>query len=428
MAAEERRRSKVTRSTDADNGDDNGEYWTVVTGDGTKFVFGLNKLDGAADGVRTKSVWTVPVFGDDEGEPGHSSGSAFADRSKKQAWRWNLDYVEDTHGNAQSYWYEDETNNYDKLGDDDTGTSYIRGGYLKEIRYGQRADALFSATPAASHKVALSYAERCVASGTGCDSLTEDTRDNWPDVPFDRICKDGDKCPYLDSPSFFTRKRLTSVTTYAWDAAAATPAFSPVDTWELKHLYLDPGDTGDSTDQSLWLDQIKHIGKRGTDLALDPVKFSHVFLPNRVDSPSDDILSFERPRLKTVVSETGAQTVVDYLAADCVAGQTMPDPDENTKRCFPVYWSPYGQDEPILDWFQKYPVSAVRTTDPLGGSEAVQHTYQYSGGGAWHYNEDPLTPAKERTWSEWRGYEKVTHLTGPSNAPGPRRSPSTCAA
>ncbi|GAB7108578.1 RHS repeat-associated core domain-containing protein [Streptomyces phaeofaciens JCM 4814] len=407
--------SKVTRSTDADNGDDNGEYWTVVTGDGTKFVFGLNKLDGAADGVRTKSVWTVPVFGDDEGEPGHSSGSAFADRSKKQAWRWNLDYVEDTHGNAQSYWYEDETNNYDKLGDDDTGTSYIRGGYLKEIRYGQRADALFSATPAASHKVALSYAERCVASGTGCDSLTEDTRDNWPDVPFDRICKDGDKCPYLDSPSFFTRKRLTSVTTYAWDAAAATPAFSPVDTWELKHLYLDPGDTGDSTDQSLWLDQIKHIGKRGTDLALDPVKFSHVFLPNRVDSPSDDILSFERPRLKTVVSETGAQTVVDYLAADCVAGQTMPDPDENTKRCFPVYWSPYGQDEPILDWFQKYPVSAVRTTDPLGGSEAVQHTYQYSGGGAWHYNEDPLTPAKERTWSEWRGYEKVTHLTGPSN-------------
>ncbi|WP_405960541.1 RHS repeat-associated core domain-containing protein [Streptomyces sp. NBC_00024] len=406
--------SKVIHSTDAENGDDNGEYWTVVTGDGTKFVFGLNKLDGAADDARTKSVWTVPVFGDDEGEPGYSSGDAFADRAKQQAWRWNLDYVEDTHSNAQSYWYEDETNNYDKLGDDDTGTPYTRGGYLKEIRYGQRAGALFSASPAASHKVVLSYAERCLASGTGCDSLTKDTRDNWPDVPFDQVCKDGEKCPYLDSPSFFTRKRLTSVTTYAWEAAAATPAFAPVDTWELKHLYLDPGDTGDSTDQSLWLDQIKHIGKRGPDLDLDPVKFSHVFLPNRVDSPSDDILSFERPRLKTVVSETGAQTIVDYLAADCVAGQTMPKADENTKRCYPVYWSPYGQDNPILDWFHKYPVSGVRTTDPLGGSEAVQHTYQYSGGGAWHYNEDPLTPAKERTWSEWRGYQKVTHLTGPS--------------
>ncbi|MFD3843380.1 RHS repeat domain-containing protein [Streptomyces sp. NPDC058642] len=406
--------SKVTLDTGADNGDDNGEHWTVVTNDGTKYVFGLNKLPGASAGDRTKSVWTVPVFGDDDGEPGYSSGSSFSGRDKKQAWRWNLDYVEDTHGNASSYWYEDEINNYDKLGDDDTGTPYTRGGYLKEIRYGQRADALFSGAPAASHKITFSHAERCLASGTGCDSLTEDTRDNWPDVPFDRICKDGDKCPYLDSPTFFTRKRLTTVSTYAWDAAAATPAFAPVDTWELKHLYLDPGDTGDSTDQSLWLDEIKHTGKHGTDLSLDPVKFSHVFLPNRVDSPSDDILSFERPRLKTVVSETGAQTIVDYMPADCVAGQTMPKVDENTSRCYPVYWSPYGAEDPILDWFQKYPVSSVRTTDPYGGSEAVQHTYQYSGGGAWHYNEDPLTPAKERTWSQWRGYERVTHLTGPS--------------
>ncbi|MFD8592912.1 RHS repeat-associated core domain-containing protein [Streptomyces sp. NPDC059637] len=406
--------SEVTRATGADNGDDNGEHWTVTTGDGVRFVFGLNKLDGAAADVRTKSVWTVPVFGDDEGEPGYSAGSTFAGRDKKQAWRWNLDYVEDTHGNATSYWYEDEANHYDKLGDDDTGTPYIRGGYLKEIRYGQRAGALFSTAPTASHKVVLDYAERCLASGTGCDALTEDTRDNWPDVPFDRICKDGDKCPYLDSPTFFTRKRLTGVTTYAWDAAAATPAFAPVDAWDFKHLYLDPGDTGDSTDQSLWLDEIKHTGKRGTDIALDPVKLSHVFMPNRVDSPSDDILSFERPRLKTVVSETGAQTIVDYLPADCAAGQTMPKADENIKRCYPVYWSPYGQEEPTLDWFQKYPVSSVRTTDPLGGSEAVQHTYEYSGGGAWHYNEDPLTPAKERTWSQWRGYGKVTHFTGPS--------------
>ncbi|MFG2132252.1 RHS repeat-associated core domain-containing protein [Streptomyces sp. NPDC048751] len=406
--------SKVTLDTGAENGDDNGEHWTVTTNDGTKYVFGLNKLPGAGTDDRTKSVWTVPVFGDDEGEPGYSSGSTFAERAKKQAWRWNLDYVEDTHSNAMSYWYEDETNNYDKLGDDDTGTQYTRGGYLEEIRYGQRAGALFSGTPAASHKIAFSYSERCLASGTGCDSLTEDTRDNWPDVPFDRICKDGAKCPYLDSPTFFTRKRLTGVTTYAWDAAAATPAFAPVDAWTLKQLYLDPGDTGDSTDQSLWLDEIKHTGKHGTDLSLDPVKFSHVFLPNRVDSPSDDILSFERPRLKTVVSETGAQTIVDYMPADCVAGQTMPKADENTSRCYPVYWSPYGAEDPILDWFQKYPVSAVRTTDPYGGSEAVQHTYQYSGGGAWHYNDDPLTPAKERTWSQWRGYERVTHLTGPS--------------
>lgn len=410
--------STVTHSTGADNGDDGdstvdgkGEYWTVTTGDGTQYVFGLNKLDGAGTGDRTNSVWTVPVFGDDSSEPGYSSGSSFSGRAKSQAWRWNLDYVVDTHDNAMSYWYTAEHNNYDKLGDDTTGTDYVRGGHLKEIRYGQRAGSLFSGSPAASNKVVLSHTERCDASGTGCDSLTEDTRDNWPDVPFDAICKDGDKCTGNTGPTFFTRKRTTAITTYAWNAAATTPDFEPVDVWALKQHYLDPGDTGDSTDQSLWLDEIKHTGKRGTDLSLDPVRFTHEMRANRVDG-SEHILPFHKPRLKTATSETGAQTIVTYRDADCVAGQTMPKVDENTKRCYPVYWSPNGEKEPKLDWFQKYPVSAVQTTDPRGGSEAVQHTYQYSGGGAWHYNEDPMTPAKERTWSIWRGFEKVTHLVG----------------
>ncbi|GAA2374426.1 polymorphic toxin-type HINT domain-containing protein [Streptomyces cuspidosporus] len=404
--------STVEHHTGAENGDDNGEYWTVTTGDGTVYTFGLDKLDGAGADDRTASVWTVPVFGDDEGEPGYADGSSFSGRDKKQAWRWNLDLVEDTHGNAMTYWYKAEENNYDKLGDDNTGTGYIRGGYLKEIRYGQRKDALFSATPAASNKVVFDYAERCLASGTGCDSLTKDTRDNWPDVPFDAVCKDDDKCTGNVGPSFFTRKRMTGITTYAWNAAASTPGYAAVDNWTLKQLYLDPGDTGDTSDQSLWLDQIKHTGKRGSDLALDPVKFTHVFLPNRVDGASDDILSLDKPRLKTVTSEAGAQTIVSYAEADCVAGQTMPKADENTRRCYPVYWSPNGEKNPVLDWFQKYPVTAVSTSDPYGGSEAVQNTYSYEGGGAWHYNDDPMTPAKERTWSIWRGFGKVTHLTG----------------
>jgi RHS repeat-associated protein len=403
--------STVTHSTGADNGDDNGEHWTVTTGNGTKYVFGLNKLDGAGADDRTQSVWTVPVFGDDEGEPGYSDGTSFPGRAKTQAWRWNLDYVEDTHENAMSYWYTAEHNNYDKLGNDTTGTDYVRGGYLKEIRYGQRADTLFSASPSASNKVVFGYAERCLASGAGCDSLTENSRDNWPDVPFDAVCKDGDKCTGNVGPSFFTRKRLTTITTHAWNAAATTPAFEPVDVWALKHLYLDPGDTGDSADQSLWLDEIKHTGKRGTDLSLDPVKFTHEMLANRVDG-TENILPLKKPRLKTVTSETGAQTIVTYMDADCVYGQTMPQVDENTKHCYPVYWSPNGEENPLLDWFQKYPVSSVSTTDPRGGSETVQHSYQYAGGGAWHYNEDPMTPAKERTWSIWRGFQKVTHLVG----------------
>ncbi|WP_434588958.1 RHS repeat-associated core domain-containing protein [Streptomyces sp. A5-4] len=406
--------STVTHSTSStnDNGDDDGEYWTVITGDGTKYVFGQHKLEGAAASDRTDSVWTVPVFGDDEGEPGYEDGTTLADRAKTQGWRWNLDYVEDTHKNAMSYWYKAESNYYDKLSDDNNGTAYTRGGYLEEIRYGQNADALFSATPAASNKVTFYYDERCLASGTGCDALTEDTRDNWPDVPYDAACKADEKCTGNGGPTFFTRKRMTSITTSAWDAAAATPGFAAVDGWSLKQKYLDPGDTGDSSDQSLWLDEIRHTGMRGTDITLDPVKFDHEFRPNRVDSASDDILPLEKPRLKAVTSEAGAATIVDYMPADCVAGQAMPKVDANTRRCYPVYWSPNGEKEPILDWFHKYPVTGVRTTDPRGGSDTVTHTYQYAGGGAWHYSNDPLTKKKERTWSIWRGYGKVTSLTG----------------
>ncbi|MCX5557430.1 RHS repeat-associated core domain-containing protein [Streptomyces sp. NBC_00038] len=415
--------STVEHLTGAGNGDDDGEYWKVTTGDGTQYVFGKHKLPGwrsdnpaTTDTVdpdpTTDSTWLAQVYGDDSSEPGYDKGTDFSGRSLVQAWRWNLDYVVDTRGNAMSYYYGKETNYYAKNGAS-TNSAYTRGGYLKRIEYGQRSDTIF--TSVAPEKVTFGYAQRCTAAD--CTSLTESTRDNWPDVPYDAICASSTAdCTGNNGPSFFTRYRLTTINTYAWDAAAATPAYAAVDTWTLNHLYLDPGDTGDSTDQALWLDGIKHTGKRGTDLVLDPVKFTHVFMPNRVDGPSDDILSLDKPRLRTVTSEAGAQTIVSYAEADCVYGQTMPKVDENIKNCYPVYWSPNGEETPILDWFQKYPVTAVSTTDPHGGSEDVQHSYQYSGGGAWHYNEDPFTPEKERTWSVWRGFGRVTHVTGDSNS------------
>ncbi|MET9046059.1 RHS repeat-associated core domain-containing protein [Streptomyces sp. NPDC004362] len=419
--------SVVTHSTGADNGDDGdtgndgkGEYWTVITGSGTKYVFGLNKLDGAGSD-RTNSVWTVPVFGDDSGEPGYSSGTTLSGRAKTQAWRWNLDYVEDTHNNAMSYWYTAETNNYDTLGDDSTGTSYTRGGYLSKILYGQRAGAMSLTAPAASGKVSFDYAERCIRTDNGCDSLTEATSTHWPDVPYDAICNDNDKCTGNVGPSFFTRKRLTTITTSAWNAALTpSPGFQDVDSWKLTQQYVDPGEISDGTDQSLWLQSVQHTGQHGTEtgapaLSADPLTLTPEFFTNRVDASDDNILPLAKPRLTGITTETGAKTAVTYAPAQCVAGQTMPRPDQNTGTCYPVYWKPNGGDvDPILDWFQKYPVTAVNTTDETGASGTITDTYQYSGP-AWHYDDDPMTPEKERTWSNWRGFQKVTHLTGPSN-------------
>ncbi|MEV7343619.1 RHS repeat-associated core domain-containing protein [Streptomyces sp. NPDC093544] len=399
--------STVTHSTGADNGDDNGEYWTVITGNGTKYVFGLNTLSGA-DTERTNSVWTVPVYGDDSGEPGYDKGDSFSGRSLNQAWRWNLDYVEDPLGNAMTYWYTAETNYYAKNGADTATTAYTRGGYLTKILYGQNKDTLFSGVT--SDKVTFSYDERCTASD--CSSLKDSTANNWPDVPYDSICgKDAD-CD-AKSPAFFTRKRLTGIDTYAWSAASS--AFTGVDSWALTQAFLDGGDIGDTSDQTLVLKSIKHTGKNGTDIALDPVTFGYQMRVNRVDSNSDNILPLTRPRIETVTSETGAITTVTLSDPECVRGSNMPAAEDNdTKSCYPTYWHINGASESSVDWFHKYRVTAVLSSDPTGQNVDVEHAYSYSAP-AWHYNDDPITPSDERTWSIWRGYGKVTDTTGDSD-------------
>ncbi|WP_405868347.1 polymorphic toxin-type HINT domain-containing protein [Streptomyces sp. NBC_01515] len=404
--------STVTHSTGADNDDDGetgidgkGEYWTVTTGDGTQYKFGLNKLPGA-DTQRTNSVWTTPVFGDDSGEPGYDQGSSFADRSFNQAWRWNLDYVVDLHGNAMSYWYTAETNYYPKNGASTANTKYTRGGHLDKILYGQRASTLFTGT--ASDEVTFSYDERCTASD--CSSLTDSTSDNWPDVPYDSICASGDDDCNTDSPSFFSRKRLTGIDTLAY--SATTSAYTAVDSWALTQEFQDGQDIDDTSDQTLALSSIQHTGKNGTDIKLDPVTFTYQLRPNRVDSTSDDILKLSMPRMSTITSETGAITTVTLSDPECVRGSNMPSSQDNdTLSCYPQYWHINGAVEASLDWFHKYRVTAVLTTDPTGLGQGVENSYTYADP-AWHYNYDPLVPSDERTWSQWRGYGKVTAVTG----------------
>jgi RHS repeat-associated protein len=397
--------STVTHSKGGDNGDDDGEYWTVTTNDGVRYVFGLNKLSGA-DTERTNSVWTVPVYGDDKDEPGYSEGSDFADRDLTQAWRWNLDYVVDLHGNAMTYWYTAETNHYPKNGASTADTEYTRGGYLTKILYGQRSGSLFTAD--ASDKVTFSYDERCTASD--CSSLTESTSDHWPDVPYDFVCASGDSDCNSASPSFFTRKRLTSIDTFAY--SAATSEYTAVDTWKLTQKFLDGQDIGDTSDQTLVLSSLQHTGKNGTDITLDPVTFTYQLRANRVDSPSDDILALSLPRIATVTSETGAITTVTLSDPECVRGSHMPASEDNdTLSCYPQYWHINGAKEASLDWFHKYRVTAVLSSDPTGLGESTENSYAYADP-AWHYNFNPLVPADERTWSQWRGYGKVTTTAG----------------
>ncbi|AGW42355.1 DNA-binding protein [Leifsonia xyli subsp. cynodontis DSM 46306] len=113
----------------AANGTSDTACWQMTTTDGTQYFFGLNQLPGWSAGKPvTNSAWSVPVFGNDVGEPCHAASSCTL------GWRWNLDYVVDTHGNAEAFYYNAQTNLYAKNGS--TATAYTRGGELEHIEYG----------------------------------------------------------------------------------------------------------------------------------------------------------------------------------------------------------------------------------------------------------------------------------------------------
>jgi len=390
--------TRVERLTGAANGALGGEYWRLTTTDGSQFSFGRNRLPGWVSGKpETNSTWTVPVFGDVAGEP--CNKAAFTDSWCQQAYRWNLDHVVDVNGNALAHYYAKETNYYGRNLTASAGTQYVRGGYLVRTEYGLRTGTEY--TTAAVAMVAYGVSERCLRSATECAELNITAHPEfWPDVPADRICNAGSSCTNKYSPTFFTRKRLTSVTT----RVRSGTGYRDVERWDLQHTF--PA-TGDGLGPALWLSKIVHVGLVGGSATLPAVSLGGTQLENRVDA-IDGLAPMIKYRLSAVRSETGGGVSVNYSAKDCVRGSRMPaSPESNTMRCFPQHWLPEGSFNTIQDWFHKYVTTRVVSIDNTGGAPFDVTSYEYVGGTAWHFDEEWLLPANKRTWSSWRGYQRV---------------------
>ncbi|UUV28308.1 polymorphic toxin-type HINT domain-containing protein [Amycolatopsis roodepoortensis] len=406
--------SKIELLGGAANNAQDGQHWKVTTGDGTQYFLGLNRPPGWSSGKpETQSTWTVPVFGNNDGEACYKPNN-FAGSSCRQPWRWNLDYVVDPHGNASTYYYQPEINYYGLNQNVTTaGTEYTAGGYPLRIEYGLRLKdgSVYGSAP--TNQIVFETAERCLPSGAvtcAPEQLNSTTASSWPDVPFEQICAKDKPCDY-GSPAFFTRKRLTTVRTQYNNAGTQTD----VDVWNLAHTF--PG-TGDASPSALWLSSVTHTGKGGVGSITRPATtFGGFMFANRVDTANDQYSPITRYRINEIRTETGGRIGVAYSGPDCVAGTRMPaSPETDTMRCYASFWSPPSAKDPVLDWFHKYVVTDISEEDLTAGGVAVKTHYDYLGDAAWHYDEGQFTPKERKTWSQWRGYGVVRTSIGHPSA------------
>ena len=200
---------KVVRqrgSSWSSSSDQLGEIWWVYSPDGTEYQFGARRVAGG--GEFTESVWHMPVYGNHVGEPCYNSWC-------QQAWRWNLDRVKDRFGNVTYYMYTAERNNYSRGGAPSAVTPYVRGGWLREIRYGTRVGSETSYR----NIIRFNTKERCFSTDTSqCLWYGSNTIPWFPDAPIDKRCADGaGQCP-LYAPAFWTERALDTIDTFVFDA------------------------------------------------------------------------------------------------------------------------------------------------------------------------------------------------------------------
>jgi RHS repeat-associated protein len=426
---------QVIALTGANNGAWQGEAWEIIAPDGTRYYFGENHLPGG-DGSdpATNSAWTEPVYcpkGGD-GPPSmtcHNSSQGQDSVVTNMAWRWNLDYVIDPHGNLQVYSWTPETNYYDmgyaQGNGTGTVTQYDRGGYLDSIGYGYSLPAA-QAGAQPTDLVSFAVSPRCQSSASyTCSSssaLTSADAANWPDAPGDQVCEPAPAACSNYTPTFFSTIMLSSITT----KVLAGSAYDEVDSYALQQSFPEPqAGLGEGTMAVMWLDSIQRTGDDtlggGSPVTnLPATKFTPDEMSNRVDGDTTGAAPLYRPRLVEITTEAGAQIVIAYSAPQCSrVNNVMPAaPDQDTMNCFPEYWTQPNGTGPVLDWFNTYQVTSVTTSDlvaPKAWSEASVVSYSYDGA-AWHRDDSPLTPDADRTWGQFRGFRTVTTTTGTPSA------------
>ncbi|MFF6984027.1 RHS repeat-associated core domain-containing protein [Streptomyces sp. NPDC008343] len=401
--------------------DDTREYWVVTKQDGTRYYFGWGRTERLnLDNERelTNSVLTVPVIGNNEGEPCKPS---FPDPCQ-QAWRWSLDRVVTPNEVENSYFYNKETNHYRSVATAvDQPRKYDAGAYLSRIDYGWASQIPGAQLPA---MIDFQHVNRCVERTREDDPLSntppncptfDASPSSYPDVPVDLICdgpNDGETCAGKTYyPTFFQRDVLWDINIHVRDTN--TSGWDLVRQYQMKYEFMNPSG---SVGEQLWLDYIQRRGYAGDDIDEPTINFNGQWQDNKV---GEGELSFRR--VNKIFTDTGATISATYGHATDAAGtidRQCPttggtSQSDNHYECFWQKWTPEGAGE-RTGWFKKFVTKQVRVDPGKADDHAppVITDYQYDGEPGWKFTSDPLTKDEDESWSDWRGYGKVVVTTG----------------
>jgi RHS repeat-associated protein len=403
------------------NADNDGEYWVIITNEGVRYTFGYGTEP--TSNAQTKSTWTVPVMGNNSGEACYNAVKAAS--FCRQAWRWNLDRVEDTNLNVTSYFYTTETNYYAEMGTATLVNSYDRAGYLDRIEYGKRSGF---ENQAAAAKVLFTSVYRCQTGTNSADPLNTPngscaaptpTGTDYPDAPLDQMCTSSTNCSGHYAPTFFQTKRLDKIYTQYLNSAGN---FNNVALTQLKFSF--PSNT-DGTSPSLFLEFVQRRGMVGTAVTEPIVRFWGLRLNNRVDWTAS-VPAMKKYRVSAITNELGGHLMVEYgeEAADTCpqngsAGsdwsawyaQVNGHWDTNHFDCYPSLFDPDGAGGQSAGFgiFHKYLATAVTMRDLSGADSPDMRTeYTYGGGAGWRKESPQITGQPSLTWDDYRGYSTVT--------------------
>ena len=412
----------ITKVADAPSGNAVNQHWVVTDPKGTQYWFGYGSEPNS--NLATNSRVNVPVFAETSASPCYSA--AAAQSFCQEQWRWMLDRVVDRNGNETSLFWTKQSNYYRSAA---AGAiePYDTSAQISRIEYGFRAGSETGTAPA---KVVFTSNYRCEGTSGGPDAscaapTSASSAAAFPDVPADQLCT-STSCTNA-APTFFTTAALTQIATYYWNTVAG--AYRQVTTVDLQYTF--PATSGSNTIK-LWLSNVTRsgvngpggaAGSAGDTVTLPEVHFGGSDLANNVNTDAADNPAYAY-RVAWVDNEMGGELDIAYHTPDMcdlayintIDGKTH-TVDQNTRDCFPV------NDGTGYDWYNKYLVTQLVSRDLTdSASPDVTTTYTYTGsvltgsagGGtaAWHHDDDLVTPLGSQSWTDWRGYNTVTAVTG----------------